>query len=254
MCTSVTCQWLHTDTLLSPSRGGTWAGWLSPVKDIDCCLLKNFSREGVPHPFPCIKGILPFWCTKAVMWTRVTPALCAGTMELADRRTSGGLWAWGDQAGLWKHPTLASVQHNVLPGANPYLHCPPRARVMAAVQAVPNQAPGAAGRHGHGAANTHRGACPVIASIWCTPDPSPCTQWLVRPAPGAAGWVGSRQAGKVHLLLQACSVRDNTQPSRNCSCPAAAEGETVSSRISPCPLRGLRHHVRAPGSCWPLFC
>lgn len=62
---------------------------------------------------------------------------------------------WGDQAGLLQHPTPAGLQHNVLPSANPYLHCPPRASVMTALQAVVNQAPGAAGWQGEGAAHTH---------------------------------------------------------------------------------------------------
>jgi len=66
-------------------------------------------------------------------------------MEPADRGSHVGFWAGGDQAGLLQDPMPAGLQHSTLPIANPYWHCPPRADVPTAPQAVANEAVEAAG-------------------------------------------------------------------------------------------------------------
>lgn len=67
----------------------------------------------------------------------------------------------------------------------------------------------------------------MIAPVWRTPDPSPGL-----PSPRSCWSRGIVPGGKGPSVLQACSRQgDNSQRSRNCCCPSAAQGQTVGSRI-----------------------
>lgn len=173
---------------------------------------------------------MPLQCAKAPIWTQVTPAYVLGLQSQQTQEPMLASGLGGNRAGLLHHPTPVSLQHSALPSVNPYLHCPQRAGMMMALQAVVNQASGAAGRQGKGTAHAHRGARLVIPPIWRTPDPSPGSPspwscWLGGITPG---WKGPSPPPGLQRAT----------PSRNCSCPSAAEGQSASSTISAVHCKG----------------
>lgn len=193
MCTSVTCQWPHTDALLSPSREETpGQGGCPLLRTLTAASQKAFPEKVCHIPSLCVEDTSPFQHTKAPIWTRVTPALRAATTAPTDRKAEVGFWAWGDRAGLLRHPMPGSLQDSALASVDPSSHRPSCAGVVTALQVVMNQAPGAVGWQGEGAACAHRGARPVMTPTWCTPDPSPGSPspwscWLGGITPGWKG-------------------------------------------------------------------
>lgn len=128
MCTSVTSQWLHTGALLPPGREMPGQGGSPLLRTLTAASRKAFPEVCCSSSL-CVRDILPFRCTKALVWTPVTPVLHNETTKPADRRANVAFWAWGSGQGC--HNTHTSeLQYKALPSANPYLSCPPCASVM----------------------------------------------------------------------------------------------------------------------------